>query len=220
MSSTRRALLLSGIVIALAAIFPLACGGSGNGDSGNGDSPQGTDVPLTTCKPASPPVFGTPANVPAGNDVYQSTNLGYSVQYPADWRSEPDKASFQNIYGDAFFSPGLLGDVQPNITVTCETIGIGTDTATFADLRRALLQKMLGASPSKGATVQVDGKSAFFWHYKLSAATTPVPEVFEKIEVVFADDRGGWVISLVAPDGKLGDYQPVFDAFLASFHEQ
>jgi hypothetical protein len=220
MSSTRKALLFSGIVIAVAAIFPLACGGSGSGDSGSTDSSQNTDVPLTTCKPASPPVFSTPASVPAGNEVYQSTSLGYSVQYPADWRPEPDKASYQNIYGDAFFSPGLLGEVLPNITVTCETIGIGTDTATYADDRRALLQKMLGASPDRAAAVEVDGKSAFFWHYKLSSTKTPQPDIIDKIEVVFADDRGGWVISLVAPEGNLGDYQPVFDAFLASFHEQ
>jgi hypothetical protein len=83
-----------------------------------------------------------------------------------------------------------------------------------------LLTQLLGSSPDSAASLKVDGKDAFFWHYKITSTKTPQPAVIEKIEVVFADDRGGWVISLVAPEGHLGDYKTALDDVTASFKEQ
>lgn len=213
MTAKAKAGLLLGVLLGAAALLAIACGSGGN-------SPQNTDVPLTTCKPASPPVFAPPIGVPADQQVYQSKDLGYSILYPADWKAIPNQANYQNISGDSFFSPGLLGEVHPNITITCETLPVGSDTNAYADFRRAGLTQLLGSSPSSAAGVKVDGKDAFFWHYKITSTKTPQPAVVDKIEVLFADDRGGWLISLVAPEGHLGDYQPVFDSVLASFHEQ
>ncbi len=216
MAVKTRTCLLLGVVLGAAALLGVACGGGSSG----GDSSQSTSTPLTTCKPASSPVFAAPTGVPTDKQVYQSTDLGYSIIYPADWQAKPNQATYQNVSGDTFFSPGLLGEVHPNITITCETIPVGTDTNVYADSRRALLQQLLGSSPTSAANVKVNGKDAFFWHYKLTSNKTPQPAVIDKIEVLFADDRGGWVISLVAPEGHLGDYKSVLDDVLASFHEQ
>jgi hypothetical protein len=203
----------AGLLLGVVALLAIACGSGGN-------SPQNTDVPLTTCKPASSPVFAPPIGVPADQQVYQSSELGYSILYPADWQAKPGQANYQNVYGDTFFAPGFLGEVLPNVTITCETIPAGSDTNAYADYRRAVLQQLLGTSPDSAASLKVDGKDAFFWHYKITSTKTPQPAVIEKIEVLFADDRGGWMISLVAPEGHLGDYKTALDDVTASFHEQ
>ncbi|MGA2285423.1 MAG: hypothetical protein ABSG55_04050 [Dehalococcoidia bacterium] len=202
--------LLLGVIVGAAALLGVACGGGGS------DSSQSTSVPLTTCHPATPPVFGTPI-VAADKQMWESADLGYSLVYPDDWHAAPGQANYQNIFGDAFFGPNVSGDVQPNIAVTCETIPVGGDTNAYADYRRAVLQQLLEASPDSAATVTVDGHDAFFWHYKITNSKTSA--IVDKIEVLFADDRGGWMISLVAPEGHLGDYKPVLDDVLASFHE-
>ena len=202
--------LLLGVIVGAAALLGVACGGGG------GDSSQATLVPLTTCHPSSPPVFGTPI-VATGKQMWESADLGYSLVYPDDWHAAPGQANYQNFFGDAFFGPSVSGDVQPNITVTCETIPVGGDTSAYVDYRRAVLQQLLEASPDSAASVTVDGKDAIFWHYKIGSNKTS--SVIDKIEVLFADGRGGWMISLIAPEGHLSDYKPVLDAALASFHE-
>lgn len=84
-----------------------------------------------------------------------------------------------------------------------------------------MLTQLLGTAPDSAASVKVDGKDAYFWHYKLGTSGTPQPTaMIDKIEVLFADDRGGWLISLVAPEGHLGDYKSALDNVLGSFHEQ
>ncbi len=215
MAIKTRTCLLLGIVIGAVALLGVACGGGSSNSVG--DESEGTSTPLTTCKPASPPVFPAPINVPAGQQEYQSADLGYSILYPIDWKASPNLANYQNVFGDTFFSPDSSGDVTPNITVTCETIPVGGDTNAYVDYRRAVLQQLLEASPDSAADVTVDGKDAIFWHYKIASNKTS--SVADKIEVLFADDRGGWMISLVAPEGHLGDYKPVLDSVMASFHE-
>jgi len=212
MTVKTRTCLLLGAVLSAVALLGIACGGGSSG----GGSTEGTATPLTTCKPASAPVFGTPI-VGAGEQIYESTDLGYSVVYPDTWKAAPQLANYQNIFGDTFFSPDTSGDVQPNITITCETIPVGGDTSAYVDYRRAVLQQLLEASPDSAASVTVDGKDAIFWHYKIGSNKTS--SVIDKIEVLFADGRGGWMISLIAPEGHLSDYKPVLDAALASFHE-
>ena len=175
---------------------------------------------MTTCKPAQPVVFPTRGEPAGRSKEYQSPERGYTVRYPADWQASPNQVSYENIAGDTFFSPVPIGDVRPNVTVTCETIPVGTDSRAFVDAKRAVLNQLLGTSPSGAATFQIDGKDAFAWNYQMTTQGTPQPETLDKVEALFADDRGGWVIGLLVPEGQIGAYEAAFEAFLASFHEE
>jgi hypothetical protein len=214
MNRRRKTIVLAAALLAAgAALLMAACNGGGNG------SPTPTGVPRTTCKPATPPVFPAPENLPADLQEFQSPDRGYTIRYPADWEAMANKASVQNISGDVFFAPTSGGEVRPNMSVTCETIPIGTDTSTFAEAKREVLQSVLGASPIEAASLDIDGKHALAWHYKVVSEKTPEPTVVEKVEILFADDRGGWIISLVVPEAQVNAYEAMFDAFAASFHE-
>jgi hypothetical protein len=209
-SRAKIAIVVGALVAGVAVLFVVGCGGSSSTN----------DVSVTTCRPAQPLVFPTPSGLPPGLEEYQSPERGYTVRYPADWQVKPNQASFQNISGDTFFSAAAVGDVRPNVTVTCEMIPVGTSSTGYLDLRRAVLQTTLNASPSAAASLQVDGKDAFAWHYKLVSPSTPEPLVVEKTEVLFADDRGGWTMALTVPEGQISVYEGVYDALVASFHEQ
>jgi hypothetical protein len=209
-SRAKIAIVAGALVAGVGVLFVVGCVGSS----------KGGDASMTTCQPAQPPVFPTAENLPADQKEYQSPERGYTVRYPADWQVKPNLASYQNIAGDTFFAPVPIGDVRPNVTVTCETIPIGTDSRTFVDAKRAMLDQMLGSSPSTAATLQVDGKDAFAWNYKVTTQGTPQPEVLDKVEALFADDRGGWIIGLLVPDGQIGAYESVFESLVASFHEE
>jgi hypothetical protein len=188
----------------------VACNGGGGSSSSD----------MTTCQPAQPVVFPTPENLPSDLAEYQSPERGYIVRYPIDWQAKANQASYQNISGDTFFSPAPIGDVRPNVTITCETIPVGTDSRAYVDAKRAVLEQLIGSSPNTAAQFQVDGKDAYGWEYKLTAQTTPEPQVLDKVEVLFADDRGGWSITLLVPDGQVSNYQAIYDAMVASFHEE
>jgi len=209
-SRAKIAVVVGALVAGVAVFLVVGCGGSSTTN----------DVSVTTCAPAQPVVFPTPENLPVDLKEYQSPERGYTVRYPADWQVKPNMASYQNIFGDTFFSPAPIGDVRPNVTVTCEMIPVGSTSTGFVDLRRAVLQQMLNASPSEAASLQVDGKDAFAWHYQVVTPSTPEPLVVERTEVLFADDRGGWTISLVVPEGQISAYEVAYDALVASFHEQ
>jgi len=212
--------IVPGAILALAGVILVACGASGG-------TPDGTA--LTTCKPDQPPVFSTPANLPADQKQFQSPDRGYTANYPAAWEAKANQASIGNATVDAFLGPTASASVRVNISVICETIPIGATSRQFTDDKIDVMQRVFGGSPSRGEQIQVDGKEAYLVNYTLEE-DTPVPAATpgptrqplnaETAQVMFADERGGWTISLLTPKGQLSTYRPLFDAFVASFHEQ
>jgi hypothetical protein len=207
------ALFASAFLVALISLLLVACGGGGKEE----ETPTPTDIPRTTCKPAEPVVLSTPTDLPQGLIEYQSPDRGYRVRYPSDWTVQPNTIAVQNITGDSFFSAAPAGDVKPNISISCETLPIGTTSQQYADAKRDVVLRLLGKLPDIEKTLTVEGKEAFSVKYAMEVGKTPEPVTVEKIEVFFTDDLGGWTIALTAPEGTIETYRTVFDAFVQSF---
>lgn len=215
---TRRqiaALFASAFLVALISLPLVACGG-GSKKEGTPETPATTDEPRTTCKPAEPVVLTPPSDLPQGLIEYQSPDRGYRVRYPSDWQVKPNTIAVQNIAGDSFFSSAPAGDVKPNISISCETLPIGTTSQQYADAKRDVVLRLIGKLPDIEKTLTVDGKEAFSVKYAFEVNKTPQPVTVEKIEVYFADDLGGWTVGLTAPQGTIETYRSVFDAFVQS----
>src|SRR4030043_340109 len=150
------ALLASAFLVAIIALPLVACDGNGNG----GGSPEPTSGPRTKGKPAEPITPSTPTDLPPGVSEYQSPERGYSVRYPSDWEAQPNRISLGNMAGDVFFSTTAEGDVKPNLSVSCETLPVGTTSEEFLDTKLAVLEALRGQPPSVEATLTGDGKEA------------------------------------------------------------
>jgi hypothetical protein len=210
------ALFASAFLVALISLPLVACGGGGKKEETQ--TPAPTDIPRTTCKPAEPVVLTPPSDLPQGLIEYQSPERGYRVRFPSDWQVQPNTIAVQNIAGDSFFSTAPAGDLKPNISVSCETLPIGTTSQQYADAKRDVVMRLVGKRPDIEKTLTVDGKEAFSVKYAIEVGKTPQPVTVEKIEVYFADDLGGWTVSLIAPQGTIETYRSVFDAFVQSLH--
>jgi hypothetical protein len=212
------ALFASAFLVALISLPLVACDGDGGGNGGGGEeTPALTDVPRTTCKPAEPVVLSTPTDLPQELIEYQSPDRGYRVRYPSDWKVQPNTIAVQNIAGDSFFTTAPAGEIKPNISISCETLPIGTTSQQYADAKRDVVLRLIGKLPDIEKTLTVDGKEAFSVKYAMKVGKTPEPVTVEKIEVFFTDDLGGWTIGLTAPQGTIETYRTVFDAFVQSF---
>jgi hypothetical protein len=218
---TKKTALALASILAFAGLILVACGG-GSGTSVNEDN-----VARTTCKPDTPPVFAAPADLPADQKEFQSADRGYTARYPADWEAKANQSAVGNAVADAFFGPPIGASARVNISVACETVPIGTTSIQFTQAKMEVMREVFGSSPSQAEQFQVDGKDAYLITFAIGEETpsaivegTPEPLNAETVQAMFADDRGGWVISLLAPQGELAAYRPLFDAFVASFHEQ
>jgi len=202
--------------LAVTSLVLLACGGS------SGTSSPEDDTARTTCKPDQPPAFSTPADLSADQKEFQSAERGYTARYPADWEAKANQSQIGNAAGDAFFGPSISPSARVNISVFCETVPVGTTSREFTDAKMEVMRRVFGGNPSQGEQLQVDGKDAYLVKYAIGEQTPSAAAPFnaETVQVMFADERGGWVISLLAPAGELATYRPFFDAFVASFHEQ
>ena len=190
-----------------------ACGG----DSSGSTTPAPTDMTRTTCRPPQNAVPGTAIDVPQGLAEYRSPERGYRVAYPADWLVRPNIVGVSNIAGDAFFSNDSTGKVTPNVSVTCETVPIGTTSGDFIDAKRSVILKLIGKLPDIEKMMTVNGDEAASVKYDLQAVQTPETITMEKVEVYFADDMGGWTITLTAPKGAIDTYRPAFDSLVQSY---
>ncbi len=205
------AVLGSALLVALVSLPLVACG--------DGESPEPTSVPRTKCKPEEPVVLSTPTDLPPGLAEYQSPDRGYRVRYPSDWEVQPNRISLANMAGDVFYSTTVEGEVKPNLSISCETLLIGTTSEEFLETKLIVLETLRGERPSVEGTVTVDGKEASLVRYEVTTEQTPEPLTVDKIDIFFADDLGGWTLTLVAPEGTMDTYRPLLDAFAASFHE-
>jgi hypothetical protein len=125
--------------------------------------------------------------------------------------------SVANITGDAFFTGDTIGKINPNVSVTCETVPIGTTSGDFIDAKRSVIQRTIGKLPDIEKMLTVNADEAASVAYSLQAVQTPEPIVVDKVEVYFADDMGGWTIALTAPKGNIDTYRPAFDALVQSY---
>ena len=205
------ALFASAFLVALISLPLVACGG-------DEEAPTPTPIPLTTCKPAEPVVLSTPTDLPAGLAEYQSPERGYRVRYPSDWEVQPNQIALGNMAGDVFFAASATGEIKPNISVSCENIPVGTTSQQFVDTKLAVMSEIYGESPSVERTLTVDGKVASMVRYTVTSESTPEPLTVDKVDIFFADDLGGWTLTLVAPEGATGTYWSTLDAFVRSFH--
>ena len=196
----------------LASLLLIACGGAGS-DS----TPTPADTTRTTCKPPANAAPGTPADVQQGLAEYHSPERGYRVQYPSDWQVKPNAVAVGNMTGDAFFSGDTTGKINPNVSVTCETVPIGTTSGDFIDAKRSVILKLIGKLPDIEKMMTVNGDEAASVKYDLQAVQTPETITMEKVEVYFADDMGGWTITLTAPRGTIDTYRPAFDSLVQSY---
>ncbi len=208
------------VVLALAALAAsfgfVACSGGGGGNSSS-DTPSATDTSRTTCKPSEPASPTTPSAVPQGLTEYRSPERGYRVQYPDTWAVKANAIAVSNITGDAFFTGNTQGKINPNVAVTCETVPIGTTSGDFIDAKRTVIQKTTGKLPDVEKTLTVNGNDAASIVYSMNAVQTPETTSIQKVDVYFADDMGGWTISLTVPQGQLDTYRPYFDALVQSY---
>jgi hypothetical protein len=204
-------------LVALAALTSfVACRGGGGGSTSS-DTPSATDTSRTTCKPSEPASPTTPSAVPQGLTEYRSPERGYRVQYPDTWAVKANAVSVANITGDAFFTGDTAGNINPNVSVTCETVPIGTSSGDFIDAKRTVVQKTIGRLPDIEGMLTVNGNEAASVAYSQQVAQTPEPIAMERVEVYFADDMGGWTIALTAPQGSIDTYRPAFDALVQSY---
>jgi hypothetical protein len=199
------------LAVLAASLLFAACGGN-DGDDGDGQT-----VERTTCQPAEPVTPHTPADLPQGVAEYQSPERGYLVRYPDDWAVEPNGVAVQNIAGDVFYALTGEDEVKPNISVSCETIPVGTTSQAFFDSKAGVVERIVGIRPEVKRTLTVDGKEGFLVEYPVRKERTPEPLQIDKVEVYFADDLGGWTIALVVPEGMVEQYRAIFDDFVSNF---
>jgi hypothetical protein len=199
----------------LVSLSLIACGGGGSSSSDTTVTP--TDEARTTCKPPADATPGTSASVPQGFAEYRSPERGYRVQYPSNWQVKPNAVAFANITGDAFFSGETAGNVNANVSITCETVPVGATSGDFIDAKRGVIQRTIGKLPDIVNMLTVNGSEAASVEYSVQSTQPNQTLTVDKIEVYFADDMGGWTVTLTAPYGTLETYRAAFDIFVRSY---
>ncbi len=210
------ALFASAFLVALISLPLVACGGDGAAAT---ETPAPTDVPRTTCKPAEPVVLSTPTDLPPGLAEYQSPERGYRVRYPSDWEVQPNQIALGNMAGDVFFSPTAIGEIKPNISVSCETDPRGNHLSAVCRHEASGYERGLRREPIRRNDPHGGRQGCLHGQiYGQRVRAPPEPLTVDKIDIFFADDLGGWTLTLVAPEGATGTYWSALDAFVRSFH--
>ncbi|MEX2246803.1 MAG: hypothetical protein WEC75_08955 [Dehalococcoidia bacterium] len=174
-----------------------ACGGSGGAVQ--------TPEPSVTQSAAEPPA------VIEGTSFLDVAD-GYSVQFPAGWTADDDALSAGTLSLDTFFSPETIGEVQPNVSVTCERLAVSNDLLTYYDNYKATVERFM-ATGFIETTGVVAGQPARLISYQLTRESLTLA----KTEAVLIGGDCAYRIALTAPPGSEGQFRPLFDSFLASF---
>jgi len=193
------------VAIAILSLAAIACQGEQVSDRGTLEAemtPSGSPVGPGL-------VEGTPIIT---DSLFQFPAKGYSVVIPDGWSPRPNVRVMSNVSIDAFFSPSQEAGFQPNIAVTREAIDPGTTLESYFQAKMDVVEGVTGTRP-EGRVTQVAGQEAYVAEYT-PTKDSPWPD---KTDVVFVNERYGWIISLTVPQGRRADYQGVLDEFVASF---
>ena len=145
------------------------------------------------------------------NGRFEDPAKGYSVQIPDGWAAHPNFVPAP-LLTDAFFAPNGTEGVQPNIAVLCEELPEGRTLTEHFDAKTEIVRRVAGVEPDV-STRQVGGMEVMVASYGRENSNPPL----HKTEVVFVSERCGWSVSLTVPFGQEGEYEPLFERFLASF---
>jgi hypothetical protein len=74
-----------------------------------------------------------------------------------------------------------------------------------------LLEIAYGERPEIVQEMTVGGRQAFMVHEIILVEQTPEPFQLDKLEVLFADDLGGWSIAVSSPEGTQDKYRAAVD---------
>jgi hypothetical protein len=193
--------------LAILSLGLAACGGGGDGGEVAEPTAAGTaEAP----SPAPVPTLATTPTI-TGN-LFEFPERGYSVEFPEGWTPEPNFLPGPDFSVDAFFSPDEVRGIQPNISVTCETVPEGTTLQQYFDGKNDVTRQVTHLEPDVRSR-EVGGLAAMVSHYARADSNPPL----EKSEAVFISDRCGWSIAMTVPLGGDTEYADVFEAFLDSF---
>ncbi|MGB6895333.1 MAG: hypothetical protein WBF37_05245 [Dehalococcoidia bacterium] len=184
-------------------LLTVACQGE-DGEPANG----GAVTPLPTSL-ALPTAAGTPIIT---DSQFDFPDKGYSVRIPDGWSPRPNLVGTAALTVDGFFSPSEEAGIQPNISVVCEAILEGTTLEAYFESKRDLVKRVTGAEPEVIRT-EVSGQQAFAMEY----TPTKREPLADRRDVVFVNERCGWTISLVVPQGQRSTYEATLNEFIASF---
>jgi len=167
-----------------------------------GNDEEGPKV-LPTLPPGTPAITDSHFDFPA---------RGYSVEIPDGWTPDANYISGPEFATDAFFAPQAVGEVKPNISVTCAVVEAGITTDNYAQGKLELIRGLAKSEPNVSSR-QVAGLSALAVEYQPQVSGVEV----EKIDIIFVRGPCGWTITLTAPGGRLEEYRDIFESFLASY---
>jgi hypothetical protein len=190
----------------------LVFGSLGLAACGGGGRDKQVATPGITEQPASP-VVGTPGQgFTVIDNLFEPADGGYSVQLPEGWTPEPNFLPSSGHVVDAFFAPGLVQGVQPNISVTCEELPEGAALRDYFNEKMDVEKRVAQVEPEISSR-EVSGREALVFRFARENTKPPL----EKTEVIFITGSCGWSISLTVPYSEAASYHDLFDKFLASF---
>ena len=192
--------------LAALALLAAACGDDDGG--GNDDGTAAPDAGRTAAP--RPTVFPTPQIT--GNTI--TSSLGYTVTFPEGWRVRPNFIQPRDAVVDAFFEPVDDAEVQASIAVECVLdLSRSPEQNVAAEIDAA---KRLNDNVQE-STTQVNGQQGTVLSYIQEQKSVPNEPKLDKQDIFFSSGKCHWTITTVTPEGRRADYQPGFDAFVASF---
>lgn len=198
----RQALLSLVVAVALVGV---ACGGDEE------TQPEPTAPPTEQVAPtreARPPPG--PAPTPAVTEGrFEFPEHGYAAAIPEGWTPSFNLVIGPPVTTDAFFGT-QEDEVQPNISVTCETLEPDMSLETYLEIKLLLVEELMGITPEP-QPFQVAGRDAFIFQYSRTN-----PPFVDRTEVVLVNERCGWSMAINVPQGQGESFRPIFDAFISS----
>jgi hypothetical protein len=193
------------------ALVGTACGGGGGGNKNASATATGSETAS-----AKPTPFATPIIV--GNNV---TSLkGYTVTFPDGWRPRPNFINTSDATVDAYFEQlagaPQPGDVQANISVTCE-VERGSSPEQFLSDAQTTTARLPQNKGIQTSTRPIAGKNATVIAYRFESAQDPTAPKLDKQDIIFSNEKCDWTITTTVPEGQYDKYRAQIDGFLNSF---
>jgi hypothetical protein len=200
------------LVTTLIAVAAAACGGGGDSNKTPTAGPTVASTPGTSLTPfATPQVSGT----------HIDSLKGYSADFPAGWHVRANFINTADATVDAFFEPldpapaPGVSPVQASITVTC--VLVVAPAADFAAGRATMTAQLAQNQGIQMSKVTIAGIAADVISYRNQSAQNPDQPAVDKQDILFTGGKCNWTVTTTTRAGDRPKYQPLFDAFVASF---